>query len=149
MSQSNAAAVIVDTNVWSILYGPRRVADEERNPLRAALQGRAIVIAVQVRAEVLAGLEHVNYSPQKRQRTIDRLQQTPVIPVDESVVWAFARLYAAARRIGHAIAQRPHVGDRWIAASAIAIGAPLLSLDRIFRNAPALTLLEENGRNDV
>lgn len=42
---------------------------------------------------------------------------------------------------GHALAGKPHDGDRWIAATAIRLGAPLVSHDRVFVGAPGLELL--------
>ena len=41
---------------------------------------------------------------------------------------------------GHALAQRPHDADCWIAATAVRLGVPLVSHDSVFRNVPGLTL---------
>lgn len=41
-------------------------------------------------------------------------------------------------RVGHALAQRDHDTDRWIAATAIHLGVPLVSHDGIFRGVPGL-----------
>jgi predicted nucleic acid-binding protein len=51
-----------------------------------------------------------------------------------------AQLRADCVRIGHALAQREHNADRWIAATAIRLGIPLVSNDTIFKAVPGLTL---------
>ena len=43
-------------------------------------------------------------------------------------------------RIGHALCQRNHDADRWIAATALRLRIPLVSNDGIFENAPGLEL---------
>jgi predicted nucleic acid-binding protein len=42
--------------------------------------------------------------------------------------------------VGHALGQREHTADRWIAATAIRLGIPLVSNDRIFHGAPGVNL---------
>ena len=37
----------------------------------------------------------------------------------------------ACTRIGHALSQRDHDADRWIAATALRLGIPLVSNDRV------------------
>jgi predicted nucleic acid-binding protein len=49
-------------------------------------------------------------------------------------------LRVACAEIGHALSQKEHTGDRWIAATALRLGIPLVSNDGIFRNVPGLTL---------
>ncbi len=48
----------------------------------------------------------------------------------------------ACRRTGHPLHDRAHANDLWIAASAIHIGAPLLTADNVFSDTPGLTLHE-------
>jgi predicted nucleic acid-binding protein len=43
-------------------------------------------------------------------------------------------------QIGHALGQREHDADRWIAATALRLGIPLVSHDRVFENTPELQL---------
>jgi len=58
-----------------------------------------------------------------------------------------AELRLDCRRLGHPLAGKPHDGDRWIAAAAIRLRAPLVSDDRIFRAAPRLELLTVDGEH--
>ena len=46
----------------------------------------------------------------------------------------------ANEKIGHALGQRDHDADRWIAATALRLGIPLVSNDRIFQETPGLVL---------
>jgi predicted nucleic acid-binding protein len=53
----------------------------------------------------------------------------------------YAHLTARCKAAGHGLGDKAHTGDRWIAASAITLGRPLLTLDGVFRNVPDLDLL--------
>ena len=55
-------------------------------------------------------------------------------------VLVYAQLRADCEARGHALAQRAHTADRWIAATAIRLGVPLVSNDKIFREVPNLAL---------
>ncbi|MGH3565222.1 MAG: hypothetical protein ACRDRH_04160 [Pseudonocardia sp.] len=63
------------------------------------------------------------------------------MPVTDDVVAAYVDLSVACRSAGHALHQKVHVADRWVAATAIALDRPLLSLDGVFAAAPGLRLL--------
>jgi predicted nucleic acid-binding protein len=63
------------------------------------------------------------------------------VPVDERVIDAFVQITVDCRRSGHALGQKEHVADRWIAATAIAIRRPLLASDGIYFDTPGLELL--------
>ena len=43
---------------------------------------------------------------------------------------------------GHPLADRIHANDLWVAASAIHIGAELVTADGVFAEAPGLTVVE-------
>jgi predicted nucleic acid-binding protein len=60
----------------------------------------------------------------------------------DNLLTRVAELRFACRRAGHPLVDRTHASDLWVAASAIHIGAPLLTADEIFDNAPGLTLLD-------
>jgi len=55
-------------------------------------------------------------------------------------VFTYAQLRVDCQRIGHALSQRAHDADRWIAATAARLGIPLVSDDGIFRGVPGLQL---------
>lgn len=68
------------------------------------------------------------------------IQQVEVVHTGPELVRVYAQLRAECEAAGHALAQREHTADRWIAATAIRLGVPLVSNDRIFRSVPGLQL---------
>ena len=48
-------------------------------------------------------------------------------------------------RSGHALGQKDHEADRWIAATALWLRIPLVSHDTIFRNIDGVELLSKVG----
>lgn len=56
------------------------------------------------------------------------------------LIRAYAELRAAREPTGHALGQRDHDADRWIAATALRLRIPLVSNDRIFEGTPRLIL---------
>lgn len=137
--------VLLDTDVFSAIYvTPREVVVRRGHPLDAwitLLSGKRTVISFQTRAEILSGAFSAGWGDRRLGAIRERLDATPTIDVDRDVVEAFARLTADCREVGHALAAKAHTADRWIAASAIAKGLPLLAGDGIYAGAPGLELL--------
>ena len=50
------------------------------------------------------------------------------------------RLRVECQRVGHALSQREHDADRWIAATALRLDVPLVSNDGVVRATPGLLL---------
>lgn len=69
-----------------------------------------------------------------------RIVAAETVHTGPELVLIYARLRVDCERIGHALAQREHNADRWIAATALRLGIPLVSNDGIFRNVPGLVL---------
>lgn len=112
---SSRAAVLVDTDVFSILYiDPVKAANRGLpvEQLRAQLAGLQVVIAFQTRAEVLAGAMVGSWGERKLADTRAKLDSAPTISIDSGVVDAYASLTAACRRVGHALHDKIHTGDR-------------------------------------
>jgi len=57
-----------------------------------------------------------------------------------------ARLRVDCERVGHGLAGKEHEGDRWVAATAIRLGLPLVAHDGIFFDVPDLQLITELAR---
>lgn len=132
---------MLDTDIWSWLYGRKPRAHPQAAQWREALVGRSVVIATQTRAEVLTGLALGDLGTARATAIEQQLDRTRTVPVTEDVIRAFAEFTAACRRRATGLHDKKHTGDRWVAATAIAIGAPLLAIDGIYRNAPGLRLL--------
>lgn len=136
--------VLVDTDVFSRLFVRRSGPRAESGAVEAwrqVLRGRQVVIAFQTRAEVLQGALAAEWGSTRMGRLRAVLDARPTVGVDHDVIDAHAVLFAACRRSGHALHDKGHTGDRWVASCAIAKNLPILAGDRIYRDAPALRVV--------
>lgn len=122
-------AVVLDTDVFSALY--------VMSPELAAKQGHPV-------DAWLAGAYLAGWGDRRLDALLTELDLTPTIDEDRAVVEAYARLVSEARKVGHPLgAPGLHIGDRWVAACAIAKDLPLLTgYRKHFENAPGLRLLD-------
>lgn len=140
-------AALLDTDVFSALYvTPVQVAANQGHPVAAwtsSLTGYRPLISFQTRAEVLSGAYLAGWGEKRLEALTAKLDTTPTVDEDRDVIETYARLLAAAQRVGHPLGDKAHhAGDRWIAACAIAKGLPLLTGNRKhFEGAPGLVLL--------
>lgn len=132
--------VLLDTDVWTQLYLRAKRADERIPHWREQLIGVTVAISGQTRAEALAGLLLSNWGDDKLRDSRAQLDRTATIPLDEAVIQKYAELKSECQKIGHALGQKVHAADRWIAATAAAHNLPLLSGDRLFVDVPGLQL---------
>lgn len=138
--------VVLDTDVYSALYTDPARAERRGLPVTTwleALAGDRVLISFQTRAEVIAGLRAGNWGDGRRRTALAKLDAVPTIPADREVIDAYAELTALCIRAGHALHAKIHTADRWVAASAVAKGLPLLSGDGIYRGVSGLSLLME------
>lgn len=131
---------VVDTDVFSLLYVLPATDDPRIQRWRELLAGRRVFFAFHTRAEILAGAMHARWGAWRMAKVSNVLDRTPTIRSDDHVVDAYATLTATCRRVGHALHDKIHTGDRWIAACAIARQFELLAGDRIYRGAPNLVV---------
>jgi len=68
------------------------------------------------------------------------LARAEVVQTGPDLIRTYVELRVACKRVGHALCQREHDADRWIAATAIRLSIPLVSNDRIFEETPRLVL---------
>ncbi len=135
-------AVVLDTDVWSLLFVSSRGADlPQAMSWREALRGRIVTVSAQTQSEVLYGALIRHWGPDRLDQLRRRLAEFPSLPVTGDVVDAHARLRADCQQQGHALAQKVLVGDAWIAATAISYDFPLAAIDGIYRGAPLLRLI--------
>jgi predicted nucleic acid-binding protein len=69
-----------------------------------------------------------------------KIDQIEVVHSGPELVAVYAQLRAHCVAAGNALGQKEHTADRWIAATSIRLGIPLVSNDGIFRGAPGLQL---------
>ena len=122
---------LADTSVF--------VAHESGRPLRVeALPDRLAVSVItigELRAGVLAAGDLATRD--RRLATLTAVLVLDPIPVDEDVAAAWARLRVSLRDRG----QRMAVSDSWIAATALALGVPVVTQDDDYVEVPGLAVI--------
>jgi predicted nucleic acid-binding protein len=122
---------LADTSVF--------VARESGRPIDArALPdevGVSVVTVGELRAGVLAAADLTTRD--RRLATLGQVMALDPVPVDESVAEAWARLRVSLRDSG----QRMPVNDSWIAATAMALGIPVVTQDQDYVEVPGLDVL--------
>ena len=130
-------SVVVDTNVFT--------ARLRRDSVLAAryakhLAGERIAVAPQTVAEARYGALKSGWGPRRITELTAMTADVTVLPVDAETVERVAQLRNDCRLIGHALHQRVHNADLWIAAAAIRWGIPVVANDAVFVGCPGLDL---------
>ena len=136
--------VLLDTDVWSCVVLTPRDRDPRVATWRRLLLGKQVVISAQTEGEIRFGAISRRWGPARTASLDANFKRTATMPVTSETIQAFAALRAECKRLGHALADKQHMGDAWVAATAIAYDLPLLAGDAIYRGAPHVRLLEEN-----
>jgi hypothetical protein len=138
VAEQRPATVVVDTNVFSadLIRTTRPLAEL----YRPVLLGRRFLISYQTVAEIRFGARLGNWAPKRIAGMEERLATAEVVWPGRELLSTYVTLRTDCVRAGHALGQREHDADRWIAATAIHLGIPLVSHDGIFKHAPALVL---------
>ena len=137
------SSVVVDTNVFTARL---RRDSGLASQYAKHLAGELIAVAPQTVAEARYGALKSGWGPRRitelRTMTVD----VTVLPVDAETVERVAQLRNECRRIGHALHQRHHNADLWIAAAAMRWRIPLVAHDAVFFGCPGLELRTELTR---
>ncbi len=140
----SVATVLLDTNVFTAWLRPR----SSLLPMYGKhVFGRRIAIAQQTVAEVRYGAIAAGWGERRLEAVERLLHRSRVLPVDDETTWAYARLRHQCRAVGHPLHQKQHVGDLWIAATAIRWQLPLVAHDAVFLDCPDVQLLTELSRS--
>ena len=129
--------VVVDTDVYSARLIPDSTLARRYEPL---LVGRAEFVSFQTVAEVRYGALLRGWGAARLRRMEAALARIETVYPGPDIIRTYAELRVACQRAGHALSQREHDADRWIAATAIRLGIPLVSNDRVFDNTPGLAV---------
>ena len=128
-----SSRAIADTSLF--------IARETGRPLEAQEEDREIAVSIVTIAElemgVLAAAEPRTRAG--RLQTLRDAEQLTALPVDRTVASAFATLVVEMRAAGHG---RLGVQDAWIAATAIAHDADLLTQDADFDAVPSVRIIK-------
>ncbi len=127
---------VIDTDVWSYLYKGR----DEAKLYEPHLFGNILVISFQTEAEILHGALAANWGEKRREHLESRLGKYVVERSSRALSLRWAEAMESARRNGRPIA----AADAWIAATALHLGAPLITHNRKhFVGVDRLTIISE------
>lgn len=136
IASDNVATYLLDTSALSFLF-------KEDTKVRARIASLApedrVVICTVVRGEVLYGIERMPRSKRQRDIQMKAMNLFAAIPcehVSEAAADHYARLKREAERKGTPLDEN----DLWIAATASAIGATLVTTDSDFLRLSGLRL---------
>jgi predicted nucleic acid-binding protein len=137
--------VVIDTGVFGADLVPGSPLTVSYEPVIAA---RPSFVSFQTVAELRYGALRRGWNKSRMLKLGSKIDRAEVVWAGPELVETYAKLRAECEAAGHALAQRPHDADRWIAATAVRLGIPLVSHDSVFRNVPGLileTMLGEAG----
>jgi tRNA(fMet)-specific endonuclease VapC len=133
--QPGRGPVVSDTDV----YGAELVPGSGLAELyQAIIVGRPAFISFQTAAELRYGALLRNWGEARMRKLEARIAAAETVHTGPELVLSYARLRVECQRIGHPLAQRNHDADRWVAATAVRLGIPLVSNDGIFASVPGL-----------
>jgi predicted nucleic acid-binding protein len=128
-------AILIDTDVFSADLVPTSRLAERYAPI---LTGRPAFISFQTATELRYGAIRCGWGEARMLKLDSKIRRA--VHTGPELVAICAQLRADCAAIGHALSQREHNADRWIAATAIRLGIPLVSNDTIFKAVPGLAL---------
>jgi tRNA(fMet)-specific endonuclease VapC len=139
MSQVSRGPVVIDTGV----FGPpltRRTwpLGESYRPL---VEGRAALVSFVTVAELRYGARLAEWGPQRLRRLDRELERAETIWLRLELIASYVALRCWCVRAGHALGQKDHEADRWVAATAMWLGVPVVAHEAIFANVEGLNLL--------
>jgi predicted nucleic acid-binding protein len=139
VSQVARGPVVIDTGVFGAPLTRRTwPLGESYRPL---VEGRAALVSFVTAAELRFGARLGGWGTQ-RLRLLDReLERAETIWPGLELLDAYVALRCWCVRAGHALGQKHHEADRWVAATAMWLAVPLVAHDAIFAGVEGLNLL--------
>jgi predicted nucleic acid-binding protein len=129
--------IVIDTDVFGADLVRKSVLAERYEPI---IVGSPAFISFQTAAELRYGAMRRQWGESRMRELAVKIAAAETVHTGPELVVVYARLRAECAGIGHALSQREHDADRWVAATAIRLGVPLVSNDGIFENVPELVL---------
>ncbi|MGH9920182.1 MAG: PIN domain-containing protein [Nitrososphaerales archaeon] len=100
--------------------------------VRADHRGQTGICLIQTAAELRYGAFRRGWADKRMRELEARIGTAEIVHTGPDLILVYAKLRADCERMGHALAQRGHDADRWVAATALRVGIPLVSNDGIF-----------------
>ncbi len=139
MTRASDGSVVIDTGVFGAHMTPTgKLLASGYRPL---FEGRPSVISFVTVAELRFGAAVAGWGSRRQKRLDQELAQTKIVWASPGLTDAYVRLRAWCVKNGHGLGQKDHEADRWVAATAMRLGLPLVAHDRIFANVDGLELI--------
>lgn len=140
MSQPDRGSVVIDTSVYSAQLGRQR-GHRLASEYRALLEGQIAVISFVTVAEMRFGARIAGWGTRRLQRLDHELGRAKIVWPTYELVDHYVELRTWCVQNGHGLGHKNHEADRWVAATAIRLGVPLVAHDAIFSGAKDLRLI--------
>ena len=139
MTSEARGPAVVDTGVFGARLTP--TGKSLASGYRPLLEGRPAVLSFVTVAELRFGARLAGWGDSRRRRLDQELNRVEIAWPGPHLTDTYADLRAWCVQTGHGLGQKAHEADRWVAATAIHLGIPLIAHDTIFANVKALELL--------
>jgi predicted nucleic acid-binding protein len=136
--RSGANALVLDTMALTALFDDRTPG--RGDPYRAVLGNRIVIASFASVAELLYGMRKAGWGDVRRRALERNLRNVSIQKPDDDAIEIYAELRADCERRGHALGQKIHEADRWVAVTALRLQVPLVSDDKVFVGVPGLVL---------
>jgi tRNA(fMet)-specific endonuclease VapC len=114
--------IVVDTDVASYIFNWHSLAQHYAD----ALRGSELILSFMTIAELRMGAISAGWGGRRRLLLEQFMQRFELVYADNDLCTVWARIRADARAAGRALSPQ----DAWIAATALALGAPLATNNR-------------------
>ena len=114
--------VVIDTDVYGAQLVPGSALATRYEQL---IVGGLAFISFQTAAELRYGALRRNWGERRMRQLKARIAAAETVHPGPDLVSIYERLRIECERAGHALSQRVHDADRWVAATAIRLGIPL------------------------
>jgi len=130
--------VVVDTDALSWALNPSHKSYGATN---TAIAGRKIVVSFVSITEVRFGALRAGWGEFRQRQLARRLADLDVVQTDSELNERCAQLRSWAASAGHALGQKIHEADRWVATTALALDLELVAGEQIFGGVPDLDVI--------
>lgn len=140
MTALAARAVVVDTMVLSSIVNATRDPGPAAR-YRSLIGRRPVVVSFMTVTEMRYGAVKAGWGELRRRGLERDFAKFVIVQPDDQLMQVCAELRVECEQSGQALGQKIHEADRWIAATAIALDAQLVSDDAVFRGIAGLDVL--------